>query len=114
MIAASTTGAEPAGAHLPELEVLLAGVFERRRFLDMIRHFIVFEEDPDTGALIKKVAGYHQFHAVNTALALQTQDTPLIRQSPDEFIEFCFTDPSGRGRHICIGPWRSNQSSSCW
>ena len=36
-------------------------------------------------------------NAVNTALALQTQDTPLIRQSPDEFIEFCFTDPSGRG-----------------
>jgi type I restriction enzyme R subunit len=58
-----------APAALPQLEVLLRGVFERRRFLDLLRHFIVFEEDPDTGALVKKVAGYHQFHAVNTALA---------------------------------------------
>ncbi len=58
-----------APASLSQLEVLLRGVFDRRRFLDLLRYFIVFEEEPDTGALIKKVAGYHQFHAVNTALA---------------------------------------------
>ena len=58
-----------ASASLPQLEVLLRGVFDRRRFLDLLRYFVVFEEDPDTGAVIKKVAGYHQFHAVNTALA---------------------------------------------
>jgi len=51
-----------------ELEVLVRGVFERRRFLDLLHHFIVFEEDPDSGALHKIIAGYHQFHAVNAAV----------------------------------------------
>ena len=50
----------------PELEVLLKGVFEKERFLDLLRAFIVFEVD---GAKIaKKVAGYHQFHAVRKAV----------------------------------------------
>src|SRR6185437_1588507 len=51
---------------LAELQVVLAGVFEKRRFLDLVRHFIVFEDDG--GKLTKKMAGYHQFHAVNVAL----------------------------------------------
>lgn len=33
-----------------ELDVLVKGVFERQRFLDLLQHFIVFEEDPDSGA----------------------------------------------------------------
>jgi type I restriction enzyme R subunit len=51
-----------------ELEVLVRGVFERRRLLDLLQHFVVFEEDPDTGALHKIIAGYHQLHAVNVAV----------------------------------------------
>jgi type I restriction enzyme R subunit len=51
-----------------ELEILVKGVFERRRFLDLLQHFIVFEEDPDSGAVHKIMAGYHQFHAVNAAV----------------------------------------------
>ncbi len=51
-----------------ELEVLVRGVFERRRFLDLLHHFILFEEDPESGALHKIIAGYHQFHAVNAAV----------------------------------------------
>ena len=51
-----------------ELEVLVKGVFEPRRFLELLQHFIVFEEDPDSGALHKIIAGYHQFHAVNAAV----------------------------------------------
>jgi type I restriction enzyme R subunit len=51
-----------------ELEVLVRGVFDRQRFLNLLHHFIVFEEDPDTGALHKIIAGYHQFHAVNAAV----------------------------------------------
>jgi type I restriction enzyme R subunit len=51
-----------------ELEVLVRGVFERQRFLDLLHHFIVFEEDPDIGQLHKIIAGYHQFHAVNAAV----------------------------------------------
>jgi type I restriction enzyme R subunit len=49
-----------------EMEVLLRGVFEKKRFLDLVRNFIVFEQN---GPVIeKKVAGYHQFHAVNKAV----------------------------------------------
>ncbi len=51
-----------------ELEVLVRGVFERQRLLDLLQHFIVFEEDPDSGALHKIIAGYHQFHAVKAAV----------------------------------------------
>ena len=51
-----------------ELEVLVRGVFEPGRFLDLLQHFIVFEEDPDSGRLHKIIAGYHQFHAVNAAV----------------------------------------------
>ncbi|HNU50218.1 MAG TPA: type I restriction endonuclease subunit R [Verrucomicrobiota bacterium] len=51
-----------------ELEVLVRGVFEPRRFLDLLHHFIAFEEDSDTGALNKIIAGYHQFHAVSAAV----------------------------------------------
>ncbi len=51
-----------------ELAVLLRGVFEPQRFLSLLQHFIAFEEDPDSGALHKILAGYHQFHAVNAAV----------------------------------------------
>ena len=51
-----------------QLEVLINGLFEKSRFLNYIRHFIVFEDD-GRGQPIKKMAGYHQFHAVNVALA---------------------------------------------
>jgi type I restriction enzyme, R subunit len=51
---------------VPELETLIKGVFTPRYFLDLIRHFIVFEESADT--LVKKVAAYHQFWAVRRAI----------------------------------------------
>ncbi len=54
-------------AKLAELQVVLEGVFEKRRFLDLVRYFIVFEA-LEGGRLVKKMAGYHQFHAVNVAL----------------------------------------------
>ena len=56
-----------ADGHDLELEVLLRGVFDKRRFLDLIRYFIVFE-DNGVGQPVKKMAGYHQFHAVNMAI----------------------------------------------
>ena len=51
-----------------ELEILLKGVFEQKRFLELLQDFIVFEEDGDTGRISKIVAGYHQLHAVNVAV----------------------------------------------
>jgi type I restriction enzyme R subunit len=50
------------------LETLVHGVFERERFLDLIRYFVVFE-DQDSGPAQKKIAAYHQFHAVRHAVA---------------------------------------------
>lgn len=50
-----------------ELEVLLRGVFDRHRFLDLIRCFVAFEE-PEPGVMYKKMAGYHQYHAVTVAV----------------------------------------------
>jgi type I restriction enzyme R subunit len=61
------TGREDAAASLVELQVVIAGAFEPRRFLDLVRYFIVFE-DLGGGELAKKMAGYHQFHAVNVAI----------------------------------------------
>ncbi|MBI3837821.1 MAG: type I restriction endonuclease subunit R [Planctomycetia bacterium] len=63
----TTSGEELADAHMPQLQVVLEGAFDKRRLLDLIRHFIVFE-DVGGGVLVKKMAGYHQFHAVNLAL----------------------------------------------
>jgi type I restriction enzyme R subunit len=60
-------GEELADNRLPQLQVVLEGVFDKRRFLTLIRHFIVFE-DVGGGVLVKKMAGYHQFHAVNQAV----------------------------------------------
>lgn len=51
-----------------ELEVLIRGVFEKRRFLDILQHFIVFEHDTESDRVHKIIAGYHQFHAVNAAM----------------------------------------------
>ena len=50
-----------------ELEVLIKGAFEKHRFLSYLKHFIVFEET-EGGTIAKKIAGYHQYHAVQTAV----------------------------------------------
>lgn len=49
-----------------ELEVTLKGIFTPERILDLLRYFIVFETDGDK--ITKKMAGYHQHHAVNKAV----------------------------------------------
>ncbi|UAL31703.1 type I restriction endonuclease subunit R [Nocardioides rotundus] len=51
---------------VPALEVLTKGVFEPKRFLDIVRNFIVFSDEPV--GLIKRVAKYHQYWAVNAAV----------------------------------------------
>ena len=61
-------GQELAPVFLPDLQVLIEGVLEKRRFLALLRDFIVFEDD-GSGLLVKKMAGYHQFHAVEVAVA---------------------------------------------
>jgi type I restriction enzyme, R subunit len=59
-------GDGPAAKGTPELETVLKGVLDRRRFLDLVKDFIVFG---DTGSDVAKIlAGYHQFHAVRKAV----------------------------------------------
>ncbi len=61
------TGETLADLSLTELQVLLEGVCQPRHFLDLIRDFTVFDDD-GSGKLVKKMAGYHQFHAVRVAV----------------------------------------------
>ena len=64
-----TIGGESlADPHMPQLQVVLEGVCTPARFLSLLRDFIVFEDD-GSGALAKKMTGYHQFHAVEAAVA---------------------------------------------
>ncbi len=51
---------------IPQLEVLIKGMFQRDRFLDIIKHFILFQTDGKD--IFKILAGYHQYHAVNKAV----------------------------------------------
>ncbi len=48
------------------LETLVRGFFDRELLLDYIRYFVLFESD--SNEIIKKIAGYHQFHAVREAV----------------------------------------------
>jgi type I restriction enzyme R subunit len=60
-----------------QLETLITGMLEPTTLMDLLRHFIVFErsrkEDPVTGvttiSTVKKIAAYHQYYAVNRAVA---------------------------------------------
>ena len=63
----TVTGETLTGPQMTELQVMLEGVFDPERFLALIRDYIVFEDD-GSGALVKKMAGYHQFHAVRVAV----------------------------------------------
>jgi len=60
-------GEELAPSSFPQLQVVLQGLLEKRRLLDFLRYFVVFE-DEGGGVLTKKIAGYHQYHAVNRAV----------------------------------------------
>ena len=60
-------GQELAPVFLPDLQVLIEGVLHKRRFLSLLHDFTVFDDD-GSGDLAKKMAGYHQFHAVQVAI----------------------------------------------
>ena len=77
-----------AGAHMPELQVVIEGLCAPRRFLDLLRDFIVFEDDG--GRIVKKMAGYHQFHAVQVAVGETLRAAELHRTAN------AVADPEGR------------------
>ncbi len=49
-----------------QLETMVRGFFDRVLLLDYLRFFVLFETDGET--ISKKIAGYHQFHAVREAV----------------------------------------------
>lgn len=59
-------GETVAPASIPEMEILIKGVFTKNHLLDIAKNFIVFETDGET--TIKKLAAYHQYHATNKAI----------------------------------------------
>ena len=59
-------GENKAPGAIPQLEVILQGICNKKVLLDLIRHFIVFEKE-EKGTK-KKLAAYHQYHAVNKAV----------------------------------------------
>ena len=81
-------------SHMPQLQVMLEGVCTPRRFLTLVRDFIVFEDD-GSGALVKKMAGYHQFHAVEVAIA-ETLRAAELSQTPTLLEEETDRYDSGR------------------
>ncbi len=68
-----------ADPYMPKLQVMLEGVFEPSRLLALVRDFIVFEDD-GSSALMKKIAGYHQFHAVRVAVEETLRAAKLQRE----------------------------------
>jgi len=65
-------GKEKASKVTPQIEVLIKGMLNKDVLLDLVRHFVVFEQEKDTKdgsiKISKKVAAYHQYHAVNKAI----------------------------------------------
>ncbi|MFC7420493.1 type I restriction endonuclease subunit R [Iodobacter arcticus] len=61
-----------------ELETVVRGFFQPALFLDYLRHFVLFEQDGD--AISKKIAAYHQFHAVREAV----RATVIAAESPEK------------------------------
>ncbi|HBC87662.1 MAG TPA: DEAD/DEAH box helicase [Lentisphaeria bacterium] len=68
----------------PELEPLIKGLLNKKTILDVIRHFIVFEDTKEKN--VKKIAAYHQYYAVNKAvsstLRASADTSTIIRENP--------------------------------
>jgi len=86
-----------ASALISQLETLIKGMLNKATLLDLLRHFIVFEkskkEDPATGVIsistVKKLAAYHQYYAVNAAVASTLRaagaTVPGVAESPESY-----------------------------
>ena len=74
----TTTGETLADSSLTELQVMLEGVCQPERLLALLRDFIVFDDD-GSGKPVKKLAGYHQFHAVRAAVGETLRAAELER-----------------------------------
>lgn len=60
-------GEHVAPVSVPQLEVLVRGCCNKATFLDLVRHFVAFTDERN--GLVKRIAKYQQYHAVNKAIA---------------------------------------------
>lgn len=82
---------------ISQMETLIKGMLNKATLLDLLRHFIVFEkskkEDPATGVIsistVKKLAAYHQYYAVNAAVAstlrAASSAVPGVAETPESY-----------------------------
>ncbi len=66
----------------PELQVVVEGLCDRQCLLALMRDFVVFEDDG--GRIVKKMAGYHQFHAVQAAVSETLRAAGMVRSVPGD------------------------------
>ncbi len=100
-----------------ELEILLKGVFEKQIFLNLLKDFIAFADD---GADVRKIlAGYHQFYAVNRAVAStlravkKVEDSGAVCEKPSEYgLKDVATQPKGDRKIGVI--WHTQGSGKSW
>ncbi len=76
----------------PQLETMIKGMFEKNRFLDIIKNFILFQDDGSS--ITKIIAGYHQYHAVNKAV--ENTHTALAQKSDRRIGIVWHTQGSGK------------------
>ena len=136
----SADGQAEASHLVSQLETLILGMLQPATLLDLLRHFIVFEKaqkvDPDTGQVtistVKKLAAYHQYYAVNAAVAstLRAADLAhpslrmsLVKNQPHTVCPACKTSPRATARRAWCGTrrvranrcrWCSIPARSCW
>lgn len=87
-------GKTEASKLISQLATLINGMLNRATLLDLVRHFIVYEqnrkEDAATGLIsittVKKIAAYHQYYAVNAAVesTLRAADK-AIAETPEAY-----------------------------
>ena len=83
----------PPGPQMPELQVMLEGICSPDRLLALVRDFVVFEDGG--GAVTKKMAGYHQIHAVQAAVSETLRATDLQQTSRRNTREHGRYEPGG-------------------
>ncbi len=90
-----------APASMLQLQVMVDGVFDHRRLLDLLAHFVVFEDD-GSAKLVKKMAGYHQFHAVRMAVDETLRAAHGLRDAATGRYETRRTGGEGGDRRIGV------------
>jgi len=101
----SVDGKEEASNLVSQLETLINGMLNKETFLDLIRHFIVFEQskkENKSGIITiqteKKLAAYHQYYAVNQAVKSTLRASGfLINNSGKVYSDMVMESPSNYG-----------------